>query len=50
MFTFAVTRTGKYIYQLVTRYVWPTILAGEYKIVENCKRGTPGAVFGVPLK
>ena len=41
--------TGKYIRQLATRYVWPTILAGGSKIVDNCRRGTAGLVFNVPL-
>ena len=43
--------TGKYIRQLATRYVWPTILAGGSKFVDNCRRGTAEAeaVLRVPF-
>ena len=43
--------TGKYIRQLATRYVSPTILAGGSKIDDTCRRGTAEAeaVLGVPF-
>ena len=31
------------------RDVWHTIAAGGSKIVDNCRRGTAGLVFGVLL-
>ena len=34
-----------YINQLATRYA----LAGGSKLVDDCRRGTPGVFFGVPF-
>ena len=43
------TCTGNYFHQLVNSHVWHTIFVGSSKIVDDCRRSTPGVAFGVPF-